>query len=182
MKGQFMGKIKFEDVYNLYVMGGRSVNKLILKSDERYISTQSGVYIVRPPKGFRMEFLEKPEGTRNVNGKLLDNQYQDAVKKYTHLKNLGADLSVLYYGRATNLRRRIKQYAKFGYAYKDKNGKSYEEHAGGKLLWYIKNNKMLEIEFYETTNFKAEEERLIREYYELYHELPFANEIFGSKK
>ncbi len=173
-----MGRISFEDVYSIYLEGGREAVRSLSLHDDRFIPTSSGVYIVRPPKDYQIEFVKNPDGTRSVDGKPLLNEFDFVTKKYTELVDKNADLSVLYYGRATNLRNRIKQYAKFGYAYKDRNGRPFEEHAGGKLIWYIKNNKHLIIDFYEIKDFKMEEERLIREYYKKYGEFPLANERF----
>ena len=173
-----MGRITFKEIYEIYVLGGQSASKLIAPSDERFIPAEGGVYIVRPPKGFKVEFQKIPDGTRNVKGKELPNEYDTVVAKYDYLKKKGADLNVLYYGQASNLRRRLKEYAKFGYAHKGKNGKPFENHAGGKLLWYVKNNKDLEVEFYAIKTYDIEERGLIREYHGIYYEFPLANERF----
>ncbi len=173
-----MGRITFKELYEIYVLGGRSATKLISVTDERFIPTEGGVYIVHPPKGFNVSFQKNPDGTRVVDGKELPNEYSEVVAKYNRLNEAGADLNVLYYGQASNLRRRLKEYAKFGYAHKNSKGRIFEEHAGGKLLWYIKNNKDLEVEFYTVKDYDGEEKRLIREYHETYHEFPLANERF----
>ncbi len=156
---------------------GASIQELYINKNVRSkIPHKPGVYIVKVPQGMAIEFKHEPDGFQVTHNRELPNIYDDVVKRWHILLDNSADTSVLYYGRAVDLRKRIMQYVKFGYKYK-----TYDNHAGGRAIWYVKNNKNLEIEYYETDEFEKEETRLIDEYEKKYKIKPLANAIGGKK-
>lgn len=67
------------------------------------------------------------------------------------------------------------QYVNFGHKYK-----SYDNHEGGRAIWYIVDNDKLEFEFFETADYKNEEAILIRKYESKYGIKSLANAIEGA--
>lgn len=135
------------------------------------IPTTSGIYIVRVPSDMTVSFTNIPDG----RAKEIKNIYNDVIEHWKGLNDKCADTSIIYYGRAKNLRRRIMQYVYYGYAYKQ-----YNNHKGGRAIWYIKDNKNLEFEYYETRDYEGEEASLIEKYELKYGYKPLANAISGK--
>lgn len=99
----------------------------------------------------------------------------DAVrKKYDGVKGT----SVLYIGKASNLRRRIRQFINYG------NGNA-KNHRGGRFIFAIKDwgNLELEIKVCKSKEKAAEREsELINEFKDEHDQkLPFANRIGGKR-
>lgn len=139
------------------------------------IPKTSGIYIVKVPADFKIALKTNPDGFQETHKGKLANIYSEVAAKLSRLEENNADTSILYYGRASNLRNRIMQYVKFGYQYK-----KYYNHAGGRAIWYIENNKLLEFEYIESGDFKEQESILIKEYEEKYGDKPLANAINGE--
>ena len=155
---------------------GISIQELFENKEcKKQIPTGSGVYTVRIPSGMTVKFKKEPDGFQVTHKRTLSNIYDEVVAKWNTIIESNADASILYYGRGINLRRRIMQYVNFGYKYK-----SYDNHEGGRAIWYIIDNGKLEFEFYETPDYKSEEARLICEYEAKYGNKPLANAIKGE--
>lgn len=150
---------------------GLKIKDLFENNNTKFaIPKTSGIYIVKAPKDFKISLKKEPDGFQETHKGKLKNIYYNVSDRLETLNDNNADTSILYYGRATNLRNRIMQYVKFGYKYK-----AYDNHAGGRAIWYIENNKLLEFEYIESDNFKKLEANLIKAYEEEYGCKPLAN-------
>ncbi len=146
------------------------------KECRKLIPRESGVYCVKVPDGMEVKFKKIPDGTQKThNSGDLDNIYDKVVEKWNTLIQNNADTTILYYGKAKNLRTRIMQYVRFGY-------NEVDNHAGGRAIWYIEDNKILEVEFHVTSDYENEEARLINEYENMYNSKPLANINKGRTK
>ena len=76
--------------------------------------------------------------------------------------------SVLYVGRAANLRQRISLLARYGHGLP-------VAHRGGRLLWQLADHGDLLIAWLETTDQVRREAELVAEFEEVFGALPFAN-------
>ena len=120
------------------------------------IPTMGGVYIVKAPENFSVEITNNTTAIKNHEGKNLLYNKEFLEEKYSKV----IDKSILYYGKATNLRNRISALVKYGY-------NECKNHRGGKALWQLKNSSKLIIEYYicdDSRNPREEEKRLIQEY------------------
>jgi hypothetical protein len=80
-------------------------------------------------------------------------------------------VDVVYIGKASNLRRRLQQYARFG------NGKPVG-HWGGRLIWQLPKCQAMLVAWRETPDEapREVEKRMINEFRETYGKSPFAND------
>lgn len=157
---------------------GVTIEELFENIDARkLIPRKPGIYIVKVPEGMVIKFKQDPDGFQETHHGVLPNIYEQVVNKWREIINNNADQTILYYGRSTNIHKRIMQYVNFGYKYK-----SYDNHAGGRAIWYITENRKLEFEYYETEDFIEEETKLIKEYEMKYGVKPLANAIEGESK
>lgn len=96
----------------------------------RSIPTIPGIYVV-----LRFDSMEEP-GEQNTGGKFNGKdptcRLEDVQKKWQVVSNA----EVLYIGKATNLRDRIRKLIRFG------KGEP-SSHYGGRLLWHINSNEKL---------------------------------------
>ena len=149
------------------------------------IPDSPGIYWVKIPNNFNLEIMQNPDGI-DMNPKYLIENLQMKIKHYL-LEEKGG--GILYIGKANNLRERIESYTAFGY-----NDKRFIKHAGGRAIWYIKNNKQLLVEYIEYKNLIGLEKDIVKQYLEKeetefidkyiikYGVLPFGNQIRGKKK
>ena len=142
------------------------------------IPVTSGVYWVIMPDSFVMEYMKETDGP--VYGKRGNKMAYDLAKlqkKGEHYKKPEHGGNILYIGKATNLRNRLKQYYEFGY-----NEERHYVHEGGRAIWQLRNNKKLQVAYKECSEAEKEETELIDKYMLEYGALPFGNMRRGNKK
>jgi hypothetical protein len=85
--------------------------------------------------------------------------------------NWVSDAEVVYIGKANNLRRRLKEFAKFGAGHKI-------GHWGGRLIWQLEESHALLVAWKETPGRDPElvETELIAQFRAAYGQPPFAND------
>ena len=131
------------------------------------IPIEKGIYIVRKPIDFAIEFMDKTAAITHFKSKNLLYSAKMLDDKYSRLQ----DKNILYIGKAgckKGLRQRIRQYVKYGYS----KGKI---HRGGRAIWQISNCKNLTIEFYSCADCETEEKKLLENYKSANGDLPLAN-------
>lgn len=124
---------------------------------------EKGVYLVLRLESVPVGFISKGAGgyfkgkDPNVSFEELKSNWVDGTK-------------VVYIGKATSLKKRIRQYIKFG------QGKNVG-HWGGRLVWQIKDAKDLVLCWLETKEYDPRniEANLIAMFKEQYGRRPFAN-------
>jgi len=141
----------------------QDITSLMRSTGCESVSNQPGVYMVVkswPGKSF----LESTAGTN------LGKRDEKVTREYLDLQWV-ENTSVLYIGKAVNLRRRIKQYMDFG-------SRRGENHAGGRLIWWLRDYHRLLI-FHKVlpldTSPRKEEKKLLEKFEQQYGKLPFAN-------
>lgn len=150
-----------EDVENSGFEGFISIEQL--RPDKSVIPSGAGVYMIIRPTKTAPQFLTEGTGG-HFKGK-NPNICIDTLQK-----NWIDDSCVLYIGKATSLRRRLKQYIDFG------DGQPVG-HWGGRYIWQLKEASQLLVCWKETPeeNSKEVESRLIQEFKSIYKMRPFAN-------
>ena len=85
--------------------------------------------------------------------------------------NWVSDAEIVYIGKANNIRRRLKEFAKFGAGHKI-------GHWGGRLIWQLEESARLVVAWKPTPDIDplAYEARLIAEFRAAYGKPPFAND------
>ena len=123
------------------------------------INKQEGIYIVKTPKDFKVNF------TFNMLNKTCPCYcIKDLADKYNKTMNK----EILYIGKSVNLRKRIKQYINYGL---NKN----KIHKGGRAIFQIQNYTELEIEYYYCASSKDCEKQSLKNYLKNNGVLPLAN-------
>ncbi|CAM2076734.1 MAG: hypothetical protein NSGCLCUN01_00919 [uncultured Clostridium sp.] len=128
------------------------------------VPNKPGIYIVKLPDNFKVDILDTTTGINEYKGKSLLLEKDKLINKFDKISNN----SVLYYGKAEDLKRRIKQYVKYGYA-EDRG------HRGGRAIWQIKGCHDLIIEYYLNSFPREYEKKLLQEFKEKNNSYPFAN-------
>lgn len=142
----FIGFIKMKDLF----------------VDSSILPEKNGVYLVIKPQEISNEFLEIGTGGffkgKNPNVSI------------TELKDNWVDKSkVVYIGKATSLKKRLKQYIGFG------QGKNIG-HYGGRLIWQLKYSKELIVCWKILgSDPGVYESQLIQQFKLIYGKRPFAN-------
>lgn len=130
------------------------------------ISPEPGVYVVLRHADSRPTLLEVSVGGHfkgrnpSVPVQVLDKRWVDGA-------------SVLYIGKATSLRTRLRQFREFG------RGRPIG-HWGGRYIWQIGASGELLVAWRQCPNPGAEEGRLLRAFEARYGGLPFANIARGE--
>lgn len=127
------------------------------------ITDRPGVYLILLPSDFNKTFLENGTGgffkgkNPNVSIPELENNWVTGTP-------------VIYIGKATSLRKRLRQYFQFG------NGKSVG-HYGGRYIWQLSGAHDLHVCFLPTDNYDLEtiESALIQDFRTQFNARPFAN-------
>ncbi len=136
------------------------------------LPNERGIYIILNPDCTMKQFMVK-----GVGGYFKD---KDPNISLSDLNSKWVDgCSILYIGQAggngssATLRKRIKQYLNFG------QGKPVG-HYGGRLIWQLAHYKNLIVAWKITPNSdpREEEKLLMKDFYNFYGRLPFANLTF----
>jgi len=81
------------------------------------------------------------------------------------------DNRIVYIGRSNNLRKRLKQFARYGV-------RKADNHEGGKILWQLTDAIKFQIEYFPCQNCEQVEKELLQDYKKRhFNQLPIANEI-----
>lgn len=153
----------FNDIDELKKAGFTGFKKMCdLFLDSSMLPTSNGVYLVLNVDNRRGEFLTVGSGGhfkgKNPNISLSELQ-----------ANWVDNTKVVYIGKATSLKLRLKQYFCFG------QGKNIG-HYGGRLIWQIKYSNDLVVCWKSlTTDPREFEADLIRQFVTIYGCRPFAN-------
>lgn len=133
----------------------------LLGSRWRELPKAPGVYFVMAPKRFKRQFIIPGTGGW-FKGK------DPNVDLATLKRHWIPRCTVLYIGKAQNLRKRVQSLLQFG------QGKAVA-HWGGRLLWQIRNSHKFLLEWYEHPSPLEEERRLRTAFKQKHGRLPFAN-------
>jgi len=156
-----------EEIREAGFTGFKKVSELF--HDSSSIPAIKGVYLVLYNDNKLPKFLTQGTGgffkgkDPNMPLSFLDNNWvNDTVVVY--IGKAGKD------GSSATLKSRLKQYLSFG---KGKN----VAHYGGRLIWQLKNSRDLIVCWKELLNDdpRTIESKLIKEFYSLYSQRPFAN-------
>jgi hypothetical protein len=126
--------------------------------------TSGGVYVVSRANQIAPCFLD-----RSCGGWFKD---RDPTVPHNHLAaNWVEDAEIVYIGKANNLRRRLREFAKFGAGHKI-------AHWGGRLIWQLEESATFLVAWKETQGLDpvAEEAKMISEFRSAYGQPPFAND------
>lgn len=126
--------------------------------------TSGGVYAVSRADQTAPCFLD-----RSCGGWFKD---RDPTVPHDHLTaNWVEDAEVVYIGKANSLRRRLREFSKFGAGQKI-------GHWGGRLIWQLEESSTLLVAWKETPGLDpaAVEANLISEFRAAYGQPPFAND------
>lgn len=153
--------ISVQDIKEYGFLGFVSVSKL--NQDYSIIPDIPGVYYILLPENFKTEFIETGTGgyfkskNPNVSIETLTNEWVQ-------------NANILYIGKATSLKSRLKQYMQFG------QGKAVG-HWGGRYIWQIKNAQNLVVCWKPITDESPAvlESAMIARFKEIYGKRPFAN-------
>ncbi|HTK19199.1 MAG TPA: hypothetical protein VL442_06795 [Mucilaginibacter sp.] len=156
--------INFGDLNNLREIGFRGFKtKAELFQDSSILPNQPGIYFILSLQKSKPTFLEVGTGGyfkgKNPNvslEELRSNWIEEAI--------------VVYIGKATNLRTRLRQYLKFG------QGKNIG-HWGGRYIWQLAHSRELVVCWMPTPNDDPEnvEMSFIQAFKKRYVRRPFAN-------
>ena len=145
-------------------VGFKTVSELI--GNSTVIPSGCGVYVFFRIKDAEPEFLEIGTG-----GFYKRSAPKDPNVPITELKaNWVEDTNIVYIGKATSLKTRLRAYLRFG------EGK-YSAHWGGRYIWQLKDSRDLVV-CWKTTmeNPRTVEERMIAEFKAAHNgQRPFAN-------
>ncbi len=135
-----------------------------LFSDNSMIPDASGIYMVLRDKDSPVEFLEEGTGGyfKGKNPNVLIAELE---------KNWVDNTIVVYIGKATSLKKRLRQYFRFG------QGKRVA-HWGGRLIWQLKDSADLTVcwtKLPEDMISRNVEADLIQQFKSIYGTHPFAN-------
>ena len=153
----------FNDIYEIKEAGFTGFKKMgDLFLNSSMLPDCNGVYLVLNTDNRPGEFLTVGSGG-HFKGK-------DPNISLSDLKSNWVDnIKVVYIGKATSLRSRLRQYFSFG------QGKNIG-HYGGRLIWQIKYSKDLVVCWKSlTTDPREYEADLIRQFVTIYGCRPFAN-------
>lgn len=140
--------------------GFKKMSELFL--DSSMLPDNGGVYLVLNANNKPCEFLTVGTGG-HYKGK--DPNVSLAELK----KNWVENTKVVYIGKATSLKSRLRQYFRFG------QGKNVG-HYGGRLIWQLRYSKYLVVCWKPlSSDPRAFEAELIQEFTSIYGCLPFAN-------
>jgi hypothetical protein len=126
--------------------------------------TSGGVYVVSRSDQSAPCFLDQSCG-----GWFKD---RDPTVTNDHLvANWVDDAEIVYIGKANNLRRRLREFAKFGAGYKI-------GHWGGRLIWQLEESSTLLVAWKETPDLDpaSVEAHMIADFRSAYGHPPFAND------
>lgn len=125
-----------------------------------------GVYLVYRQSPASPVFLPTSQAGRfkgrdpSVESSLLDSKWV-------------MNANVVYVGKATSLRKRLRQYGQFG------SGNPVG-HWGGRFIWQLQDHEDLLVAWKPVAGPGLEEGRLLRRFLEEYGRLPFANVVAGQ--
>jgi hypothetical protein len=127
-----------------------------------------GTYKVYLPEGFKMVIREKSDATKFLKQPPYDVELLSAKWKRICKYN-EPDNNVVYIGKADDLQKRTRQFLRFSIGL-DVN------HAGGRALWQLENNKQLLFEYTVEENCREKEKQMIEDFMNRHGgEKPFAN-------
>ena len=155
------------DQAQLKTVGFDGFQRVLDPTLSRSTPTASGIYAVllRPPRP--CEFMQRSVGGHfkakdpTVPNDLLAAKYIDGCE-------------TMYIGRATNLKRRLGQLARFG------RGEPVG-HWGGRYLWQLQRHDELRVAWRIEADPTQAESDLLDEFETSYGQLPFANLVRGRK-
>lgn len=126
--------------------------------------TSGGVYVVTRVSQSDPCFLD-----RSCGGWFKDRD--PTVPHKSLVANWVDDAEVVYIGKANNLRRRLREFAKFGAGHKI-------GHWGGRLIWQLEESSKLVVAWKETPNHEPAtvESKMLDQFRLTYGAPPFAND------
>lgn len=145
----FGGFVTFEELWNTWLP---------------LLPTGPGVYVVLREKEQAPSFLDVNPGGR-FKGKDPTASREALTEKWIQAAH------VIYVGKGDNLRRRLKEYARFGRG--DPVG-----HWGGRYIWQLADSSELSVGWRRcdaTVTARSVEMKLLQEFVAQYGRLPFAN-------
>jgi hypothetical protein len=149
-----------DEIKNAGFVGFKKMSELFL--DSSTLPNCNGVYLVLNHDNRKAEFLTTGSGG-HFKGK--DPNVSLIVLKSNWVENT----KVVYIGKATSLRSRLRQYFSFG------QGRNIG-HYGGRLIWQIKYSNDLVVCWKAlTTDSRDFEAKLIKQFVAVYGCRPFAN-------
>lgn len=131
-----------------------------------------GIYKVYLPANFIVKF--RPDSDAPYKNKQLKSVEILQNKWIEICKYPGYEDRLVYIGKSTNLRRRIREFVRTGY------GEAIN-HYGGSSIFQLENNKQLQIKVYECENCEEREAEEIDNYIKFRKVLPLANWSKGNK-
>ena len=157
-------KMDLNDIEHIKALGFVGFKSILdLWEDSSYIPDLKGVYLVLQPVLKSPDFLSTGVGgffkERNPNVEM-----QELVNNWVE------DSRILYIGKATSLKKRIRQYIRFGQTKK-------VGHWGGRYIWQLKNHSDLLFCWQQTGDRIPDivEKDLIDTYRSQFIRRPFAN-------
>lgn len=132
-------------------------------AQQQALPDSKGVYIILMPEGFKRVFVQQGSGGffkgKNPNVSIAELE-----------QNWINNTPVLYIGKASSLRKRLRQYFQFG------DGKNVG-HYGGRFIWQLSGAKQLLVAWLPTPHYDPEsiESGLIQDFREQFLTRPFAN-------
>jgi hypothetical protein len=127
-----------------------------------------GTYKVYLPEGFKMVIRDISDATKFTEQPPYDigflSEKWEKICKFNEPDN-----NVVYIGKANDLRNRTEQFIKFSIGLA-------VNHAGGRALWQLENNKQLLFEYKIEKNCREKEKQMIEDFMNRHGgEKPFAN-------
>lgn len=129
--------------------------------DPATVPAGSGVYVVFAPEDFEFRVLDGSSG-----GHFKDKD--PTVDFELLLKRWISETRIIYIGKATSLRSRLRQFRDFG------NGKPVG-HWGGRYLWQLDASHRLLVAWRTVDDFAREESSMLAAFVTDFGRLPFAN-------
>lgn len=131
-----------------------------------------GIYKVYIPHNFVVKFRSDSDAPY-INKQLKE--VDVLQEKWNEIcKNPGYEDGLIYIGKSTNLRRRLREFVRTGYG-------DAINHYGGSSIFQLENNKQLIIRIFECENCEEREAEEIDTYLSFRKVLPLANWSKGNK-
>ena len=149
-------KVTFEDLIQEYRDTGH------LNS----IPDAEGVYAVYLPDKFTITIKQDSDAIKSPRKPYNIEKLKSKLKLI--MQDGLVDNNVVYIGKADDLRNRTRQFIRFGMGLGS-------NHAGGRALWQIENNKKLLFEYTLCSGSRLKEKEMLLDFKSRHGDYPFAN-------